>query len=133
MGHHLRVMELAHDRWPSFVEELRFAPPRRFRFDFASKEVMVAIECEGGGYSRQVRCNHCGQLIVRILKSGQIAKVYEGGRHNTGKGAENDMEKYNLAAFLGWTVLRYTGNMIKDGSAILQIEEVVNSRYGKVI
>jgi very-short-patch-repair endonuclease len=45
-----------------------------------------------------------------------------GGRHNRGTGFEKDAEKYNTAALAGWIVLRFTGNMIKSGLAIQQIQ-----------
>lgn len=73
--------------------EFRFCPPRRFRFDFAFLDPhRLAVECEGG--------------------------TWIGGRHQTGTGFSKDIEKYNLATLEGWRVLRFTGKMIKDGSAI---------------
>lgn len=60
--------------------EYRFAPPRKWRFDFAFLKHMVALEVEGG--------------------------VWTGGRHTRGSGFVKDMEKYNTAAQLGWRVLR---------------------------
>ena len=66
----------------TFVQEYRFAPPRRFRFDFADVANRIAVECEGGAWNR--------------------------GRHVRGAGFAKDAEKYNLATSLGWRVLRYT-------------------------
>lgn len=71
------------------VREYRFAPPRRWRFDFAYPERKVAVEVEGG--------------------------VYSFGRHTRGKGYENDLEKYNTAVVMGWKVLRFTGGMVERG------------------
>lgn len=62
------------------VKEYRFAPPRRWRFDYAWPVHRVALEVEGGIYTR--------------------------GRHARGEGMRKDMEKYNAAALAGWTVLR---------------------------
>lgn len=70
-----------------YIEEHRFHPDRKWRFDFAIPEHKIAIEYEGI-YSR---------------KSG----------HTTHKGYTKDTEKYNEAAKLGWTVLRYTANTYK--------------------
>ena len=84
---------------PEPVREYRFHKPRRWRFDFAFPEQMVAIECEGG--------------------------IHSGGRHVRGSGFEKDCEKYNQAALDGWTLLRYTSSMIKSGIALQQIEEAL--------
>ena len=68
-----------------FVTEYRFHPTRKWRFDIAiiSKGKKIALEYEG---------------------------IFGGGksRHTTQSGFVGDAEKYNEAAKLGWTVLRYT-------------------------
>lgn len=62
-----------------------FAKPRRWRFDFAECDHKVAVEIEGltwyGGKS---------------------------SRHQTTKGIQADMDKYNAAAVRGWRVLRFS-------------------------
>jgi very-short-patch-repair endonuclease len=68
--------------------EYRFNSATRHRFDFAIPEHKIALEYEGA--------------------------VYAGGRHVRGKGYSNDCIKYNIAACLGWTVLRYTSDMLRD-------------------
>ena len=80
------------DRLPEPVREFRFHPSRRFRFDFAWPDKKAAIEVEGG--------------------------IWNNGRHTRGKGYSEDVIKYNEAALLGWTVLRVTGDMVKDGNAL---------------
>jgi len=77
---------------PGPVRELMFAPPRRWRFDFAYPERLLAIEVDGGSYVQ--------------------------GRHTRGSGFEKDIEKLNEAALIGWRVLRVTPAMIRDGRAI---------------
>ena len=67
---------------PAAETEHAFHPTRRWRFDFAWPDKMVAVECEGGVYSR--------------------------GRHTRGSGFTADCEKYSAAAMLGWRVLRFT-------------------------
>lgn len=62
------------------VPEYRFAPPRRWRFDYAWPAHKVALEVEGG--------------------------VWTGGRHTRAVGFMKDMEKYNEAACLGWRIVR---------------------------
>lgn len=72
---------------------------RRWRFDFAWPDRMVAVECEGGTWS--------------------------GGRHTTGAGFEKDTEKYTEAALRGWVVLRFTQRQIHDGAALEAIERAL--------
>jgi len=72
--------------------EYRFDKVRKFRFDIAFPEKMLAIEYEG------------------IFS--------EKSRHTNVKGFSTDCTKYNLAASKGWTVLRYTAknftNVVSD-------------------
>lgn len=71
---------------PAIAEEFAFSDKRRWRFDFAHRPSMVAIEIEGG--------------------------VWSGGRHTSGSGFTKDCEKYNQAALMGWAVFRLTPNQI---------------------
>ncbi len=70
---------------PQPEREYRFAPPRRFRFDFCWVEERLALEVDGG----------------RWLPGG--------GRH----AGDDDYAKLNIAASLGWRVLRVTSNMVE--------------------
>lgn len=70
---------------------------RQWRFDFAFPDIKVAIECEGLG---------------RVGKRGGV------GRHQSFSGFTQDCEKYNMACFQGWKVLRFTRVMIDKGEAI---------------
>lgn len=65
---------------PRPVYEHRFYPARRWRFDVAFLAEKVAVEIEGGVWTR--------------------------GRHTRPKGFLLDCEKYNRAAIEGWCVLR---------------------------
>jgi very-short-patch-repair endonuclease len=66
--------------------EYRFHEQRKFRFDWAWPDRKVALEEDGGVWTR--------------------------GRHTRGAGFLRDMEKLNLAVELGWRVLRYqTGHV----------------------
>ena len=69
---------------PAPVRELQFAPPRRWKFDFAwpAENHRLAVEIEGG--------------------------IWTKGRHSRGKGITADAEKYNFATLANWRVLRYT-------------------------
>jgi hypothetical protein len=61
--------------------EYHFHPQKKYRFDFAFPKLMIAIEMEGGVYSR--------------------------GRHTRGQGYKADLEKYNEATRLGWKLYRF--------------------------
>lgn len=73
---------------PEYVEELQFHPDRKFRFDWAIPDLMIAIEYEG----------------IISKKSG----------HTTISGYTKDCEKYNMATMRGWKTLRYTAKNYKD-------------------
>jgi very-short-patch-repair endonuclease len=79
--------------------EYKFHPVRKWRFDFAFLDMLVAVEIEGG--------------------------VWSGGRHGTGTGFTADCEKYNEAALLGWRILRFTPDMVKSGYAIGTTKELL--------
>ncbi|MDF4639356.1 hypothetical protein P3489_06115 [Vibrio parahaemolyticus] len=81
-------------------KEYRFHETRRWRFDFAYPEQQLAVEVEGG--------------------------TWAGGRHTRGSGYEKDCEKYNAAALRGWSVLRFTGSMIKSGKAVQTLKEALS-------
>ena len=76
---------------PEPIREFRFHPKRRWKFDFCWPSVMVAVEVEGGTWTK--------------------------GRHTSGKGFQNDCEKYAEALLLGWRVLRVTGDHVRNGKA----------------
>lgn len=74
--------------------EFRFCPDRKWRFDFAFPDHKVAVECEGGVWTR--------------------------GRHTRPIGFINDCEKYNKATVLGWKVFRFTTANVDDLIGILK-------------
>lgn len=84
---------------PAPETDHRFHPTRRWRFDGAYPDRLIAYEVEGGTWS--------------------------GGRHVRGKGFERDCIKYNEAALLGWRVLRFTGAMVEDGRAVEILERAL--------
>jgi hypothetical protein len=87
------------DGLPAPEREVRFSPPRRWRFDLAYTADMLAIEVEGGKWTR--------------------------GRHVRPSGFEEDCIKYNAAALLGWRVLRVTGDMVNDGRALATVRRAL--------
>lgn len=78
---------------PEPVEEYRFCPDRRWRFDYCWVKYKIALEVEGGIW------------------------IPLGGRHNRPVTYQKDLEKYNKAAFDGWTVFRFTPQQFKSGEA----------------
>lgn len=87
---------------PEPEREYRFAPSRRWRFDFCWPAAMVAAEAEGGHWT--------------------------GGRHTRGGGFEADAEKYNAAALLGWRVFRFTAGMLDRDEAIPVLKQVLENK-----
>lgn len=79
--------------------EYRFHPVRRWRFDLAWPEHKIALEVEGGIWSR--------------------------GRHVRAAGYEEDCRKYNHAVLLGWRVLRVTVSMIDSGEALNVLKQIL--------
>ena len=68
--------------------EYYFAKPRKFRWDFAHLESRIAIELQGGTYSK--------------------------GRHTNGAALAREYEKLNIAAQKGWRVFFLDTNMVND-------------------
>jgi hypothetical protein len=79
--------------------EVRFAPPRRWRFDFAWIDEKVALEIQGG--------------------------VFTHGRHTRGGALLKEHEKLNAAAAAGWKVLYCTPkNLVQMGPVIREALKV---------
>lgn len=82
--------------WPHevAVREFKFDKPdaegksRKWRFDFAYPAFMIALEVEGGTWSRS--------------------------RHTSGIGFAKDCEKYNAATKQGWRVYRLIPSLITE-------------------
>ena len=83
-------------------KEYRFAPPHRWRFDYAFADLKIAIEIDGG--------------------------VFTNGRHVRGAGFKKDMEKFNAAAVRGWLVLKFTPQERYLTSTLETISETINYR-----
>ena len=66
---------------PAPETEYIFYSKRRWRIDYAWPDVKLAIEIEGGVYSK--------------------------GRHVRPRGFVGDLEKYNMLTECGWVLLRY--------------------------
>jgi len=81
----------------TFVRELSPIPGRKFRFDFALKNLLV--EVQGGTW---------------VL-----------GGHSSGSGIAKDCEKTILAQLEGWRVFPVTAQQIKSGEALRWIQKAV--------
>jgi very-short-patch-repair endonuclease len=83
-------------------KRLQEAGLQDWRFDFAWVYLKLAVEIEGGVWSR--------------------------GRHVRGSGYISDMRKYNAAQLAGWTVLRYDSESVASGRAINEVEVIIKKR-----
>ena len=73
---------------PELVPWYKFHDTRKWEFDFAEPNTLVAIELEGG--------------------------VYSNGRHVRPAGFIEDCKKYNAATADGWALFRFTPDMLRD-------------------
>ena len=83
---------------PEPCTEYAFFAVRKWRFDYAWPAHMIALEVEGGVF----------------LKGG--------GRHNRGAGFRKDLEKYNAATVLGWSVLRVLPQELHTQNTVAMIK-----------
>lgn len=84
---------------PRLNREVKFNSERKWRFDFAHPASKVAIECEGGVWSR--------------------------GRHTRGGGFVSDARKYAEAQMSGWIVFRLEGRLIRDWKFLQRLAEFI--------
>jgi len=96
---HIRELRLT-----EFRTEFYFCGLRAWRFDYAFPKLELAIEIEGG-----------------IWTPG-------GGGHNRGRAFQDDLEKYNTAASLGWTVFRFSCEDILKGKEIVFLDTWIEQR-----
>lgn len=83
---------------PGIRKRLKAAGLKDWRLDFAWPDLRIAIEIEGGVYTR--------------------------GRHVRGKGYVNDIEKYNALTLDGWRLLRFASSHISSGYALEKTIEI---------
>ena len=87
-----------------YVREYQAIPGRRFRFDFCWVKERLAVEIQGGTYSR--------------------------GAHARPLGIKRDYEKGNLAVQFGWRVLQFDADMVKSGQALDFTERMLRGDNG---
>jgi hypothetical protein len=93
--------------FPLWEDEYRWHDARRYRFDVAWPEWLMAVEVDGG-----------------IWVSG-------GGGHNRGAAYERDRRRDLLAASVGWSVVRVTPGMLKRGGCVGLVASALRCRGWK--
>lgn len=98
-GSGLLLWQLAAAGFVGWHGEHRFHPSRKWRLDAAHKALKLAVEVEGG--------------------------VWTKGRHTQPSGFLRDAEKYNELAIAGWRLLRVTPEQVRNGQALQLIERAM--------
>jgi hypothetical protein len=93
---------------PLPVVHYQFNEDREWEFDAAYPAHRLAYEVEGGTWMR--------------TRNGRSAGHAHPVRF------EQDAEKYNAAEMMKWTLLRFTPNMVKDGRAIMTLQQALAPR-----
>ena len=93
------LLFLAENGIPSPVQELRFDEARKWRFDYAWAGCRIALEVEGG--------------------------VWTKGRHVYPTGFLRDMEKYNAASAAGWRILRCQPKDLRTAATVELIRKAI--------
>lgn len=88
------LRDLANAGIPAPVAEVKFHDTRKWRLDFAYPDAMVAIEYQGGNFSR-----------------GK-------GGHSSIAGLMRDYEKFTEASLLGWTLILIDAASVRSGQAV---------------
>lgn len=97
---------------PLPAKEVKFHPARKWAIDLGwvlDDGRMIACEIEGG--------------IWQQTKTGRSSG------HAHPKRFLKDIEKYNMMALMGWTLIRVTPQMIKDGEAIDWVRKALTGVY----
>jgi hypothetical protein len=80
-----------------WLDEYRFHPTRKWRFDWANPAVRLAVEIQG------------------VARGGV-------GAHSYASGMERDYEKYNQAVAMGWRLIFGTVRMAEDGRLLAAVK-----------
>ncbi len=91
-GEEMMALHIRVEKLPPPMREYRFHDARKWRIDFCWPAERIAVEVEGG--------------------------IHSNGRHNRGAGFLADIEKYNELSLMGYTLLRFATEQVRDGSAI---------------
>ncbi len=91
-GEETLALQLTALKIPFEREVTGLYPPRKWRVDFLLREQKIVIEVEGG--------------------------IWSNGRHQRGTGFEEDCNKYNSLAIMGYKVLRFSSGQVKKGEVV---------------
>lgn len=95
-------MQLQEARLTGFERQVRFHPVRRWAFDFADERLGLAVEIDGGVFTR--------------------------GGHTRGAAYSRDRVRDAEAMLLGWRVARFTTGQVTDGTAIKYVVELCRQK-----
>ncbi len=98
----LLAFQLKAAKLPKPEREYRFHAVRRWRFDLAWPELMIAAEVDGG--------------------------TWNNGRHARGSGIHGDCVKMSSAAALGWRVFRFDRELVESGAALQFLEDAIGGK-----
>lgn len=117
--------QISDAKLPEANRQYRFHPGRRWKADFVwLGPRRVLVEVDGGVWKANKDAKRC-----------EYCKEYPRGRHLRPEGYENDIDKLNEAALLGYLVLRFTSNQVRAGVALpvitraLKIVGVISQEY----
>ena len=79
---------------PGWVSQYQFDPKRRWRFDFANPQLMLAVEIDGGDWQGH------GRVWQR----------------------ERDYDKHNEAVAQGWRILRGSTSQAESGKLLAYVK-----------
>lgn len=97
-----------------FEREVMFASPRRWRMDFTLRVIV------NDNFGRPWR----GKRIIAVdLQGGTFARTKLG--HSTGAGLQKSFEKLNEASIMGYTVLQFDTQQVRDGIALATIKRAL--------
>lgn len=98
----LLAFQIKAAKLPEPVRQHYYAPPRKFRADFAwllPPPLSLLVEVQGGIWSRKAHGSITGVLA--------------------------DIDRLNAATLASWRLLRVTPEMVKDGTALKLIEKAL--------
>lgn len=99
------VFQIRAFRHPAPQREVLFHPTRKWRFDLAWPDWKVAVEYQGGIFSRQA--SHSS--VAHIMR---------------------DQEKANEAQLYGWTLIYANAKTVTSGQAVDWINRAIELRKG---